>query len=300
MRLLITGLGGFVGQHLKSRLEMRFPDCEILPGIPDIRDARAVNDSIADGRPECCIHLAAISTIGKARQSPDDTWAVNLQGTLNLARAMLRYVPDGTFLFASTAEAYGTTFQRNTPLDEDAVLSPANTYAATKAAADLALGAMARDGLRTIRIRPFNHTGPGQSPDFVVPAFASQIARIAKGQQTPQIHVGNLDAQRDFLDVRDVCDAYLDVVEHRLSLQPGAIFNVCSGQTRSIRSILDDLLHLSGVQAEITIDPARLRPSDIPVAAGDASRFRAALGWTPRISWNQTLNDIYEDRLKSV
>lgn len=300
MRLLITGLGGFVGQHLKSRLQVRFPDCHILPGIPNIRDAQAVNDSIANGRPDCCIHLAAISTIGKARQSPDDTWAVNLQGTLNLARAMLKHVPDGTFLFASTAEAYGTTFQCNRPLNEDAALSPANTYAATKAAADLALGAMARDGLRAIRMRPFNHTGPGQSPDFVVPAFASQIARIAKGLQKPQIHVGNLDAQRDFLDVRDVCDAYLDVLEHRMSLQPGTIFNVCAGQTRSIRSILDDLMDLSGVQAEIMIDPDRLRPSDIPVASGDASRFRSALGWAPRITWSQTLNDIYEDRLKSL
>ncbi|MQR98522.1 GDP-mannose 4,6-dehydratase [Gluconobacter aidae] len=300
MRLLITGSGGFVGRHLQHQAQKRFPDSEILPSIPDIRDTQTVEKAIASAKPDHCVHLAAVSTIGAARKSPDHAWEVNLHGTLNVARAMLRHVPNSAFLFASTAESYGTTFQRWTALSEDAPLAPGNTYAATKAAADLALGAMAREGLRVIRMRPFNHTGPGQSPDFVVPAFASQIARIAKGLQKPEISVGNLDARRDFLDVRDVCDAYLDVLMANKSLAPGTIFNVCSGETRSIRSILDDLLTISGVNAEIVTDPDRLRPSDIPVARGDATLITSRLGWRRQIAWEDTLRDVYEDCMRKT
>lgn len=300
MRLLITGLRGFVGQHLKTQLHRRFPNSEILPSIPDIRDAQAVEKAIAAERPDHCIHLAAVSTIGAARKSPDHAWDVNLRGTLNVARAMLQHVPQSTLLFTSTAEAYGTTFQQGNALAENAPLAPGNTYAATKAAADLALGAMVKDGLRVIRMRPFNHTGPNQSSDFVVPAFASQIARIAKGLQKPEICVGNLDAQRDFLDVRDICDAYLDVLVTRKPLASGTIFNVCSGKTRSIRSILDDLLLISGVSAKIVTDAERLRPSDIPVACGDATLISSTLGWTPQIPWENTLRDVYEDCLQKT
>ncbi|EHH68896.1 GDP-mannose 4,6-dehydratase [Gluconobacter morbifer] len=300
MRILITGLRGFVGQHLARRLKARCPGIEILPVIPDITDVTAVESIVSAGRPDHCIHLAAISTIGAARHNPDHAWTVNLHGTLNVARAMLRHAPDGIFLFASTAETYGLTFQQGHPLDERAALAPANPYAATKAAADLALGAMAQEGLRAVRMRPFNHTGPGQSPNFVAPAFASQIARIAKGFQPPEIRVGNLDAKRDFLDVRDVCDAYVDALIADRMVPPGSILNLCSGQSRSIRSILDDLLALSGISASITTDPERLRPSDIPVAAGNAAHAREMLGWVPKIPWEQTLKDIYEDCLNRV
>lgn len=298
MRILVTGRRGFVGQHLERRIQARFPGGEILSSPPEIRDADSVDRLIAETRPDCCIHLAAISTIGAARQSPDDAWNVNLRGTLTLARAILRHTPHSPFIFASTAEAYGATFQSGARLDENAPLAPMNTYAATKAAADLALGALAREGLRVVRMRPFNHTGPGQSPNFVVPAFASQIARIAQGIQVPEIKVGNLDAERDFLDVRDVCDAYLDVLERSDDLESGTILNICSGHTRSIRSILDDLLTLSGVRADILTDPERLRPSDIPVARGNAARIETLLGWAPGISWHATLSDLYAECLR--
>src|SRR5262249_19286486 len=135
-------------------------------------------------------------------------WEVNLHGTLHLARAILRHVPDCQMLFASSADAYGWSFQSGTALAENAPLAPRNTYAATKAAADLALGSMTEQGLRCVRLRPVNHTGPGQSDQFVVAAFARQIARVATGLQPPLLEVGNLDAWRDFLDVRDVCAAY--------------------------------------------------------------------------------------------
>ncbi|MBS1030032.1 GDP-mannose 4,6-dehydratase [Gluconobacter cerinus] len=300
MRILVTGQRGFVGQHLKNRLKTRFPQSEILPSSPDVRDAKAVDAAVATSKPDHCIHLAAISSIGNARQDPDHAWQVNLQGTLHVARSMQRHAPQGRLLFASTAEAYGSTFQRGTPVAEDAALAPGNTYAATKAAADLALGAMAKEGLNVIRMRPFNHTGPNQSADFVVPAFALQIARIAKGLQAPEIRVGNLEAQRDFLDVRDVCDAYLDALMPDNALERGTILNLCSGQTRSIRSILDDLIALSRVKADILTDPNRLRPSDTPVARGDGSLARQLLSWAPRIPWEQTLSDIYTDCLKRV
>ena len=155
------------------------------------------------------VHLAAIPTIAGAVADPAAAWRVNVMGTLDLARAIHQYAPECTLIFAGSAEAYGATARQGVPLKETDPLQPLNEYAATKAAADLALGALAANGLRVIRFRPFNHTGPGQTDEFVVPAFASQIARIEKGAQPPVMMVGNLDAQRDFLDVRDVVDAYV-------------------------------------------------------------------------------------------
>ncbi|WP_029603277.1 GDP-mannose 4,6-dehydratase [Kozakia baliensis] len=295
MRVLITGSSGFVGQHLTTRLLARFPDAELLPSIGDITDRAQIEETIKRFKPDHCLHLAAISTIGAARSDPKRAWQVNLEGTLILAEAMQHHAPEGMFLFASTAEVYGKSFQAGTPLDEKGLLAPANAYALTKSAADLALGMLAMQGLRAVRMRPFNHTGPGQSADFVVPAFARQIARIGAGQQEPCLRVGNLDAVRDFLDVRDVCDAYLDVIASASQIEPGAIFNLCSGQSRSIRSILDQLLEISGIEAKIEIDPARLRPSDIPMALGNADAAKASLNWRPRIDWETTLQDVMTD-----
>ena len=163
--------------------------------------------------PDSCIHLAAISTIAAAQQDQDRAWQVNLHGTLSLAHAILRYAPECQLIFASTADAYGASFEPGAKLDEHAPLAPLNTYSATKAAADLALGSMARQGLRVVRLRPFNHTGPGQTAQFVVAAFARQVARIAAGRQPPVLEVGNLEPRRDFLDVRDVCAAYTACVD---------------------------------------------------------------------------------------
>jgi len=293
MRVLITGLNGFVGRHLQDALLTYLPDVEILPPIADITDEAAVGAAIHTHRPDACVHLAAISAIGVARQDPHHAWRVNLGGTLTLAKALQKYTPNSRLIFASTAEAYGTSFQSGTTLDETAALAPTNIYAATKAAADLALGAMAQDGLRIIRLRPFNHTGPGQSAGFVVSAFARQVIRIERNLQPPVITVGNLDAMRDFLDVRDVCIAYVKALAPTNTT--GAIYNLCSGQTRTIRSILDGLLTLSGVTARIEIDPARLRPSDTPAARGNANAARKAFGWEPTLPWETTLRDILND-----
>ena len=154
---------------------------------------------------------------------------------------------------------------------------------------------MARDGLQIIRVRPFNHTGPGQSAAFVVAAFARQVARIAAGLQPPSLSTGALDPLRDFLDVRDVCRAYALCLQRRDALEPGALFNIASGHPRRVGDVLTELLALAGVQADITTDPARLRASDIPLAAGDATLARQVLGWSPSISWEQTLTDMLTD-----
>ena len=165
----------------------------------------------------------------------------------------------------------------------------------TKAAADLALGAMAGDGLRVVRLRLFNHTGPGQSEDFVLPAFARQIALIESGRQAPPLRVGGLDSRRDFLDVRDVCDAYVACLRCEHDLAPGAVMNIASGVPRRIGDILDALLDLAGLKTEVATDTARLRGASIASASGDATRARQLLDWEPRIPWQQTLADVLAD-----
>lgn len=294
-RILVTGASGFVGRHLLAELRRRFPGEAVVAARFDVSDPGAVSDGVAAARPGALVHLAAIAAPSQARKDPDAAWRVNLGGTLNLARAVLAAEPACVLLFASSADAYGHSFAAGTPLDETAPLAPLNAYAATKAAADLALGALAAEGLRCVRLRPFNHTGPGQSDAFAVPAFARQIARIEAGQQEPVISVGELGACRDFLDVRDVCAAYAEALARADTLPPGAILNLASGHARRMGDVLHDLLQASGVRAEIRTEPSRLRPSEVPAAVGDASLARRLLDWTPRIAWAQTLRDVLAD-----
>ena len=207
--VLVTGAGGFVGRHLVAALRAAWPEAVVLEFDGDVRDRAAVASRIRAVRPASCVHLAAISSIPAAAQDQALAWQVNLHGALHVADAILAHAPDCQMVFASSADAYGSSFRAKSALDENARLAPMNVYAATKAAADLALGSMAERGLRVVRLRPFNHIGAGQSPDFVVASFARQIARIGAGLQPAVLKVGRLDTCRDFLDcagcLRGVC-----------------------------------------------------------------------------------------------
>ncbi len=299
-RILVTGLSGFAGQHLAPAVAELMPDAELLALGCDITDADAVRGAVARLRPDLCLHLAAIAAIQVARAEPDRAWSVNLHGTLILARALRDVCPGAPLLFVSSADAYGASFRSGRALDEDAPLSPMNTYGATKAAADLALAAMAAEGLHAIRLRPFNHAGPGQTADFAIPSFARQIALIRAGRQQPVLRTGNLDACRDFLDVRDVCRAYALCLRHAGQLEPGTILNIASGTGRRIGDVLQDLLAAAGVTVTIETDAGRARPADIALATGDATRLRDRLGWSPRIAWERTLRDVLDDWTRRV
>lgn len=302
-RILVTGASGFVGRQLLPALRQAFPDallaaCTTEGPLPDadltlpldLLDAESVVACIAKSLPDTVIHLAAESSVASSFSDPERTWRTNVDGSLALAREILRTVPDALFVFASSAEAYGLTFQRGVPLDEEAPFAPANPYAASKAAADIALGEMGLRGLRVLRLRPFNHTGPGQSDVFVVPAFARQIARIEAGLQAPIIRVGALDRWRDFLDVRDVCAAYVAALVHGADIPPGAAINIASGVARKIGDILSAMIARSGLSVAIETDAAKLRPTDVMTVVGDPGRAARLLGWTPTIAWDETVD----------
>jgi GDP-4-dehydro-6-deoxy-D-mannose reductase len=291
----VTGASGFVGQHLMRALATAFPTAALVTPTIDIQDALQVEETVRVVLPNVCIHLAAVSAVRAAQRAPDHAWRVNFHGTMHLAWALSQYAPSCQMLFVSTADAYGASFKLGRPLDESARLAPMNVYGHTKAAADLALGGMARQGLRVVRLRPFNHIGPGQSEDFVVASFARQIARIAAGLQAPVLEVGNLETCRDFLDVRDVCAAYVACVAKRDILAPGAILNIASGHARRVGDLLSELAVLAGVELTIRVDKSRVRDTDIRVACGDASRVRELLAWTPSIAWARTLQDVIDD-----
>ncbi len=292
-RILVTGAGGFVGGHLLPVLAATHASATVLtPGF-DVTDAAATDAAVRAARPNAVVHLAGIAAPLDAKRDPELAWRVNLHGTLILARALLAHAPAATLVFAGSGDAYGASFRSGHPLDEMAALAPQNTYGATKAAADLALGALASEGLRVLRMRPFNHTGPRQTDAFVVPSFARQVARIEAGLQPPVLRVGALDPERDFLDVRDVCAAYAAGVA--ADLPPGTVLNLASGRPRRIGDVLRGLLDLTGVKAEVETDAARLRTGDIPRAVGNAALAGQLLGWSPAVPWEQTLRDVLDE-----
>lgn len=179
-------------------------------------------------------------------------------------------------------------------MTEDARLEPVNIYASSKAAAELLIGPMADVGLRAIRLRPFNHIGPGQSLEFVVPSFASQIAAIERNAQEPIIRVGNLSVRRDFLDVSDVVDAYVETIRRFDQLPNGAIFNIASGEAIAIEAILKTLLSMSSREIKVVEDPEKMRPNDTPLMVGSSDAARRALEWKPRRSLTDTLRSILD------
>jgi GDP-4-dehydro-6-deoxy-D-mannose reductase len=309
MRVLITGASGFVGRHLIVALAA-LPDkpdvvaCTYGERASGLLDAREVSLDVTDAertftviqaeQPTHVMHLAGISVVSHANRDVRKTWDVNTQGTLNVALAIKGGAPTCRLLFCSSAQVYGGSFRSGKPLAEDALLDPENIYASSKAAADILVGQMAKDGLRAIRLRPFNHTGPGQPPELAVASFASQIAAIERGERKPVMKVGNLSMRREFLDVRDVVDAYVRAIQRFDSLSNGSVFNVASGDAIAVDAILKMLLAMSSKEIKVAPDPELMRPNDTPVMVGNAEAVRRALEWTPRRRLVDTLKSVLD------
>ena len=306
-RILVTGATGFVGPRLLQALRQgAFSAAELLvwdyqPDQPssltnvNLCVSAEVVASVAAFKPTHVIHLAAQSHVPTSFAKPELTWNVNVMGSLHLFEALKQHCPSALTVFVSSSEVYGRSFASGVPADERTVLQPMNPYAASKAAADMMAGQYAELGMKILRLRPFNHIGPGQREEFVASAFAAQIARIEAGLQRPVIRVWNRDSRRDFLDVADVVQGYVAALEHGTTLAPGEVINLCRGETWQISTLLRQLLDLSCVAIAIEQDPKRMRPSDIPIAQGSAAKARQLLGWTPAIALEQTLKNVLDD-----
>jgi GDP-4-dehydro-6-deoxy-D-mannose reductase len=307
-RLLIIGGNGFVGRYLRAHLAQRSPDWVIdSPPAPtsgsvglDIVDADAVAAYVKAAQPDIVVHLAAVAAVATSVKAPRQAWDINLGGTLNVVLALQEHAPKAHLLYVSSAEVYGASLKSGAPANEQTLLQPMNPYAATKASADILVRQAAAAGLSATVMRPFNHTGAGQSESFVAPSFAAQIARIEAGAQPPVLSVGSLDEERDFLDVRDVVRAYAMALEARAALATGEVFNVASGRAERIGDLLERLLSQARTPIEVRIDPERLRRAPIPTAIGDSTHLRKTLNWAPEIDLNDTLASVLEDQRRLV
>lgn len=297
-RALVTGAGGFVGTRLARYLEARSWEV-VRSGYPaadgihacDFQDDNAVRELVdRAGSVTHVFHLAAIAFVPDAEGDPVRAMDVNLNGTIRLCNALRASSRSSRLIFVSSSEIYGPP--QALPITEEHPLNPANTYAISKAAGDLYCARLSRiHALDIVRMRPFNHAGPGQADSYVLSSFARQVAEIEAGQRPPILETGNLEASRDFLHVDDVLRAYEAAALHAPA---GEVFNVCSGQGRSIQSALDFLLSLSEVPIEVRHDPARMRPSDVPEVYGTAEKLKALTGWQPEISFDALLRDLLD------
>jgi GDP-4-dehydro-6-deoxy-D-mannose reductase len=308
-RILLTGGSGFVGGRLGPMIATAFPQARLvnltracdaggLPGWENIAtpllDRTAMSGLVSDLQPDLIVHLAAQASVGAALNGAEESWRVNFGGTLELASACAAHAPGATFMFVSSAEVYGRSFL-NGPATETTPLQPTNPYARSKAAAESMLPDILGADQRLIVVRPFNHTGPGQDERFVLASFAAQIARIEAGGK-PLLEVGNLDAEREFLDVDDVCRAYLLLLRAVPSLPLRDTFNVSANRTFVIGELLQRLRALSKARFEIVVDPARMRPAEIPRVIGNADHLRSTTGWTPQIDIESLLLSLLENK----
>ncbi len=302
-RILVTGGTGFSGQHLCTQLMQEGAQVVVLSwngdkmpaGVElvrgDVRDAEAVRQIFEQVRPDEVYHLAAISSVPVSWTKPRLAFEVNVGGTFNVVEAAMQMDPVPRVLNVSSGQVYAD--HAASALDEQSLTRPSNPYAASKAMAELlpVLHKNGRHGGGVITVRPFNHTGPGQTPDFALSSFAKQIAEAEAGLRPPRIQVGDLEVERDFTDVRDVVRGY------RLLLRfgtPGELYNICSGESYSLKMLLDTLCSLARVELQVEVEAARLRPQQASKIAGTADKLRQATGWKPEISIRQTLQDLLD------
>jgi GDP-4-dehydro-6-deoxy-D-mannose reductase len=307
VRVLVTGAAGFVGTHLRAFL--RGEAAEVfgmdLPGIPlsseaggtaiaaDMNDPEAARRVIDQVAPERIVHLAGQPSVHRSWAEPGETLRTNVLGIVNLLDAARQRGLRPAVLVVGSAEEYGLVDPSQMPLAETTPLRPNSPYAVSK----VAQAALARlygpaGGMKIVLARTFPHTGPGRGGIFAESSFARQIAEIEAGLRPPVLEVGNLEAVRDFTDVRDVVRAYWALLDCGA---PGDAYNVCRGRGWSIREMLAMLLARSREEVAVRVDPGRLRPSDIPVLVGDPSKLRAATGWEARIPLERTLTDLLDD-----
>jgi len=292
MRAAVTGSSGFVGRHLVPYLRGLGDEVVTLDrsGEPpvDVTDTHRVREVLHRARPDAVYHLAGLSHIGESWDAPETVFRVNAEGTLSVLRACADAGVERV-LVAGSADEYGVVALEDLPITEEAPIRPITPYGASKAAADiLALQSFAGNGLGTLRVRAFNHTGPGQVSTMLVPGLAARIA-AAEREGQHLIRVGNLDAVRDLTDVRDVVRAYRLLVERGT---PGDTYNVCSGRGVRVRDIAEALLAMSDAPLELVVDPDLVRPVEVPQLVGSPAKLCAETGWQPEIPLDQTLRDV--------
>lgn len=300
--VVVTGGSGFVGLHLLDALAAQQDSPLIAWGRSrtgaradvhwrqvEVLDRDAVHQTIARDQPRTLFHLAGAPHVGHSWQNALPTLQVNVMGTHHVLEAIRAHAPECRVLVVTSGMIYKPGPDA---LTEDSPLVPTNPYGLSKLAQDeLARLSVTSDGLDVVVARPFNHIGPGQDASFALSSFARQVARIEHGEAPPEIHVGNLDAQRDLTDVRDVVAAYIRLME---GAARGSAYNVCSGRASRIGDLLDELLGMTTASVDVVPDPERLRPADIPYLCGSHERLTRDLAWQPSIPLARTLNDTLE------
>jgi GDP-4-dehydro-6-deoxy-D-mannose reductase len=291
VRALVTGANGFVGSWLTTHLQDLGDDVVGIDHEVDVTDRNAVRGAIVPVAPDAVYHLAARANVGTSWADPTEVFEVNAVGTLNVLEASRACPHPPLVLLTSSAEVYGAVGADQLPVTESTPLAPVTPYAASKVAAEyLGVQAHLAYELPVIRVRPFNHVGPGQSNGFVVAALAARIVEAIKDGAS-SIPVGNLSARRDLTDVRDIVRAYSSLVR---SGTPGEVYNVCSGRDVAMAEVASRLLALAGVDLALVPDPDLMRPVDVPVVRGDASKLQATTGWEPRVELDETLRDVLD------
>jgi len=310
MKVLITGITGFAGSHLADYILENHSDVEIFGIVrwrsrmdnilhiqnkitsfeADLKDMGSLKKCLAEIKPDRIFHLAAQSFVPTSWTCPAETFAINSIGQINLFEAVLSLDLAPRIQIAGSSEEYGQVFPDEVPMKETNYLRPLSPYAVSKVGQDL-LGWQYYQsyGMFVVRTRGFNHTGPRRGDVFICSDFAKQIAEIEKGIREPVLHVGNLEAKRDFTDVRDMVKAYW------LSLEKGKagdVYNIGTGKAYLMSDVVEMLISMSEIKIETRIDPNRLRPSDVQILLSDSSKFRAATGWEPRIPFQQSLEDL--------